>query len=34
MTVLEQVVDLIPAYYLPKLARERGADRKSCSFAP
>ena len=34
MTVLKQVVDLIPAYLVAKLARKHGVDRKSRSFTP
>jgi RNAse (barnase) inhibitor barstar len=34
MTVLKQVVDLIPAYLVPKLARKHGVDKKSRSFTP
>ena len=31
---LKQVVDLIPAYLVPKLARKHGGDKKSRSFTP
>jgi len=34
MTVLKQVVDLIPAYLIPKLARKHGVDKKSRTFTP
>ena len=34
MTVLKQVVDQIPAYLVPKLARKHGVDKKSRSFTP
>ncbi len=34
MTVQRQVVDLIPAYLVPKLARKHGVDKKSRSFTP
>ena len=34
MTVLKQVVDLIPGYLVPKLARKHGVERKSRSFTP
>ncbi len=34
MTVLKQVVDPIPAYLVPKLARKHGIDKKSRSFSP
>lgn len=34
MTVLKQVVELIPAYLVSKLARKHGVDKKSRSFSP
>ncbi len=34
MTVLKQVVDQIPAYLVPKLAKKHGVDKKSRSFTP
>ena len=34
MTVLKQVVELIPAYLVAKLARKHGVDKKSRSFTP
>ena len=34
MTVLKQVVDLIPAYLVPKLASKHGVDKQSRTFTP
>ena len=33
-TVLCQVVELIPAYLVPKLARETGVDDRARTFSP
>lgn len=33
-TILRQLVELIPAYLVPKLAREHGVDRKARTFTP
>ncbi|MBT3288137.1 MAG: DUF4372 domain-containing protein, partial [Victivallales bacterium] len=34
ITVLKQVVELIPGYEVSKLAREHGVDKRSRSFTP
>src|SRR5947209_20418933 len=33
-TVLRQLVELIPAYLVPKLAREHGVDEQARTFSP
>lgn len=33
-TVLRQLVELIPAYLVPKLAREHGVDKQARTFSP
>lgn len=33
-TLLKQVVEIIPAYLVPKLARKHGVDKKSRTFSP
>ena len=33
-TLLKQVIETIPAYLVPKLARKHGVDKKSRSFSP
>ena len=33
-TLLKQVIEIIPAYLVPKLARSRGVDKRSRTFSP